>query len=351
MASLPLLRQREMFGQVVLAFVAILLGYGYKAIKPPPPKICGSPGGPRVTSPRIKLKDGRHLAYREVGVGKEDAKHKIIIVHGFDSSKDLSWPVSQELVEELKLYFLFYDRAGYGESDPYPERSVKSEAYDIEELADGLQLGSKFYVIGISMGAYPAWSCIKYIPQRLAGISLVVPFVNYWWPCFPSNLSREALRTHLVHDQWTFRVSHYAPWLLYWWMTQKWFTSLSITSGISSIFSRRDLEIMKKLSEVPPIGQEKIRQQGVYESLHRDLIIGLGKWEFDPLDVRNPFPDNEGAVHIWQGYEDKIIPFQLNRFISEKLPWIKYHEVPDSGHLMFYDQSICESILRALLYG
>lgn len=72
----------------------------------------------------------------------------------------------QELVEELKLYFLLFDRAGYGESDPYPKRSVKSEAYDIQELADALQLGSKFYVIGISMGGYPAYSCLKYIPQR-----------------------------------------------------------------------------------------------------------------------------------------------------------------------------------------
>lgn len=341
----------EMFGQVVLAFAAIILRYGYKAIKPPPPKICGSPSGPHVTSPRIKLKDGRHLAYREAGVSKEDAKHKIIIVHGFDSSKDLSLPVSQELVEELKIYFLFFDRAGYGESDPYPRRSVKSEAYDIEELADKLQLGSKFYVIGISMGAYPAWSCIKYIPRRLAGISLVVPFVNYWWPFLPYKLSKEGLRKLLVQDQWTFRVAHYAPWLFYWWMTQKWFPSLSIMSGNSSIFSRRDLEIIKKLSEVPPVGQEKIRQQGVFESLHRDIMVGYGKWELDLLDLRNPFPDNEGSVHIWQGYEDKIIPFRLNRFISEKLPWINYHEVPDSGHLMMFDHIMCESILKALLCG
>lgn len=72
----------------------------------------------------------------------------------------------QELIEELSIYFLFFDRAGYGESDPYPSRSVKSEAFDIQELADKLQIGSKFYVIGISMGAYPVWGCMKYIPHR-----------------------------------------------------------------------------------------------------------------------------------------------------------------------------------------
>ena len=84
-----------MFGQVALAFASVILGCVYKAIKPPPPKICGSPGGPPVTSPRIKLVDGRHLSYREAGVNKHEAKHKIIVIHGFASSKDQFLPVSQ----------------------------------------------------------------------------------------------------------------------------------------------------------------------------------------------------------------------------------------------------------------
>lgn len=72
----------------------------------------------------------------------------------------------QELIKELGIYFLLFDRAGYGDSDPNMKRSVKSEALDIQELADKLELGSKFYVIGVSMGSYPTWSCLKYIPRR-----------------------------------------------------------------------------------------------------------------------------------------------------------------------------------------
>lgn len=72
----------------------------------------------------------------------------------------------QEFVEEFKIYIVFFDRPGYGESDPDPLRTVKSEAYDIQQLADKLQLGSKFYVIGMSMGAYPVYGCLKYIPHR-----------------------------------------------------------------------------------------------------------------------------------------------------------------------------------------
>lgn len=71
------------------------------------------------------------------------------------------------MVEELGIYFLSFDRAGYGESDPNPMRNVKSEAMDVQELADQLHIGSKFYVIGSSMGGYAAWSCLNYIPHRL----------------------------------------------------------------------------------------------------------------------------------------------------------------------------------------
>lgn len=90
---------------------------------------------------------------------------------------------------------------------------------------------------------------------RLGGASLVVPFVNYWWPSFPSSLADEGLKRLQVQDQWAFRVAHYAPWLFYWWMTQKWFPSLSILQGNMSIFSPKDREILKNLPETPDIGQ------------------------------------------------------------------------------------------------
>jgi pimeloyl-ACP methyl ester carboxylesterase len=70
------------------------------------------------------------------------------------------------LLEELGVYIVSFDRPGYGESDPDPKRSVKSLALDVEELADKLELGSKFYVMGFSMGGQAVWGCLKFIPHR-----------------------------------------------------------------------------------------------------------------------------------------------------------------------------------------
>jgi hypothetical protein len=77
----------------IVLFV-ILSALLYQQIQPPPPKICGSLNGPPVTAPRTKLKDGRHLAYKESGVPKEEAKYKIIFVHGFDSCRHDALPIS-----------------------------------------------------------------------------------------------------------------------------------------------------------------------------------------------------------------------------------------------------------------
>ena len=95
-----------------------------------------------------------------------------------------------------------------------------------------------------------------------------------------------------------------------------------------------------------------LKEPGVFDTHRRDFIVAFGKWDFDPLDLTNPFPQNKSSpVHIWQGYEDKVVPFQLQRYVSKKLPWIQYHEVPDGGHLLVYDSCVCEAILRSLLLG
>ncbi|RID73847.1 hypothetical protein BRARA_B00973 [Brassica rapa] len=334
---------------VIVAILVCLVSYVYRSLKPPPPRICGVPHGPPVTSPRIRLSDGRYLAYRESGVDRASANYKIIVVHGFNSSKNMEFPISKDLIEEQGIYFLFFDRAGYGESDPYPSRTVKSEAYDIQELADKLKIGPKFYVLGISLGAYSVYSCLKYIPHRLAGAVLVVPFVSYWWTKVPQDILSEAFKLMPEKDQWTYRVARYFPWLLYWWLTQKLFPSLSIISERSALCSDRDLVILKKKLENPSPRLEKARQQGDHECLHRDMMAGFATWEFDPTELANPFGEGVGSVHMWQGAEDRIVPREVNQYISKKLPWIKYHELSGYGHLLHAEEQKCEDIIKALL--
>lgn len=302
-----------------------------------------------VTSPRVKLGDGRYLAYRERGVPKNISKYRIIIVHGFGSSKEMSFMASDELLDELGIYLLIFDRAGYGESDINSKRSLKSEASDIEELADLLELGSRFYVIGVSLGCYPAWSCIKHIPGRLAGVALVVPFVNYKWRTLPKDLVKNDYRKQLC--RWVIWITCYARGLLHWWLTQKVFPSASVLDGNPQFFCERDLEVLKNTPGYQLFTQDGLKDRSVFDSLCSDINVAFGKWDFNPLELTDPYPQNESSVHIWQGVKDKVVPVQLQRHVSQRLPWIRYHEVPDCGHLLVYDTAVCEAVLTSLVLG
>jgi len=329
-----------------LAFM-ILLAVLFRQLQAPPPKICGSPGGPPVTGTRITLKDGRHLAYHESGVPKDQAKHKIIFVHGFDSCRYDALQVSPELAQELGVYILSFDRPGYGESDPHPARTEKSIALDIEQLADALQLGPRFYLIGYSMGGEMMWSCLKHIPHRLSGVSILGPVGNYWWSGYPSNVSWAAWYKQIPQDQWAVRVAHHVPWLTYWWNTQKLFPASSVISFNPAILSREDMAVVPKLAHRTYVGQ--VRQQGEHESLHRDMMVGFGKWGWSPLEMEDPFPGGEAEVHLWHGADDRIVPVALSRHIAKTLPWVRYHELPTAGHLFPIADGMGDVIVKTMV--
>ncbi|KAJ4817530.1 alpha/beta-Hydrolases superfamily protein [Rhynchospora pubera] len=330
--------------------LVLLTGLIFEPIKPQPPKICGTANGPPVTSNRTKLNDGRHVAYVEFGVPREKAKNKIIFIHGFDACRYDTLKVSQELLEELSIYLVGFDRPGYGESDPDPKKTVKSIATDIEEMADNLQLGPKFYVIGFSMGGEAVWSVLKYIPHRLAGAALLGPVANYWWSGFPANVTEEAWNVQLPADKWVVWVAHHFPWLTNWWNSQKYFPSSSVITQDVRVFCPNDLQVLHKWggpARAAYVGQ--IVQQGNHESLHRDMIVGFGSWDFSPLDLENPFPNNEGSVHLWHGTEDLIVPVHMSRYIAQQHPWITYHELPTAGHMFILGEGMGDTIVRSLL--
>ncbi|KAM1139970.1 hypothetical protein ACFX19_040800 [Malus domestica] len=137
-----------MFKRITFILLVGLLVWAYQAARPPPPNICGSPGSPPVTSPRIRLRDGRFLAYKEHGVPKQVAKYNIIFVHPFGSSRHdpvIATSVSPEVIEDLGVYIVSFDRPGYGESDPDPKRTAKRLGLDIEELGDQLELYTNMF--------------------------------------------------------------------------------------------------------------------------------------------------------------------------------------------------------------
>jgi hypothetical protein len=46
-----------------------------------------------------------------------------------------------------------------------------------------------------------------------------------------------------------------------------------------------------------------------------------------------------------------MVPASLSRYISERLPWVIYHELPKSGHLFPVDSGNADAIVKSLLLG
>uniref|UniRef100_A0A0R0F173 AB hydrolase-1 domain-containing protein n=1 Tax=Glycine max TaxID=3847 RepID=A0A0R0F173_SOYBN len=285
----------RIFGTVLAVLFIGFVAWGYQAIQPPASKICGSPNGSTITAPRIKLRDGRNLAYKEHGVPKDVAKHKIIFVHGFDACRHdayVSKTLSPDVAEKLGVYIVSFDRPGYGESDPDPIQTLKSLALDIEELADKLGLGPN---------------------STLASAVLIAPVLNYWWAGLPANLTTEVFYQQKLQDQWTVCVAHYIPWLTYCWNTQRWFPASSLIADSIDLLSLQDKELLPKRSD------------------RKNHVVC--------------------SVHIWQGDEDLIVPAKVQRYIAQKLPWIQYHELQGADHLFPHVDGMSDTIIMSLLSG
>ncbi|XP_019199044.1 PREDICTED: uncharacterized protein LOC109192790 [Ipomoea nil] len=297
------------------------------------------------SSKKLRLSDGRCIAYIEKGVPRDEASYKVLVVHGFDSSKDMNFMAPQELMKELGVYLVLFDRAGYGESDPNPKRTQSRECLDVEEVAELLNLGPKFYLISNSMGSYPTWGCLKRIPQKLLGVAMVVPPVNYQWPSIPDDiLTKNEQRKKMIYRAIIW-IGKYVPSLGQWWATLN-------PSRNNKNYSDRDLELIKNSPnghETPTA--EKLKDKRVFDNLCSDFLAFFSKWEFDPLEMSDPFPEKKGSVQIWQGCQDRFISVDLQRYVARKLRWIRYYEVPEGGHCLVYDGDVCEAIFRALLLG
>lgn len=88
------------------------------------------------------------------------------------------------------------------------------------------------------------------IYYRLSGASLVAPLVNFWWSRVPQNLLNAAMKKLPFGFQMTLGIAHYFPWLLYWWMTQKWFPN---SGNPKDTMTERDVELAEKHTQHPYI--------------------------------------------------------------------------------------------------
>lgn len=108
--------------------------------------------------------------------------------------------VKESLLQEFGIRLVTYDLPGFGESDPHPRRNLESSALDMLHLSYALNVSGKFWTVGFSDGSIHVWSALRYIPDKVEGISVYslqffIPIDNFltkMWS-FNSALSLQVL--------------------------------------------------------------------------------------------------------------------------------------------------------------
>jgi len=268
----------------------------------------------------VRLADDRTLRVLEEG---DPRGHPVFYLHGTPGSRVLyEKQVGDARRRGLRL--IGYDRPGYGGAPPKPGRRVVDAASDVVSIADALGL-DRFAVYGHSGGGPHALACGTLPPRRTVAIASLASVAPYpaegldWLRGqgeenvaeFSATLKGEAELERFLEAQ--------RPGLLS-------ATPEGLVAALGSLLSPIDARILT--NELAPFFAAQAREglrEGVAGWRDDDLAF-MRPWGFHPSQIRIP-------TQIWQGGEDRMVPFAHGEWLATRMPHAEVHLEPTEGHL------------------
>ena len=282
---------------------------------------------------RIRLPDGRHLAYAEYGDPKGSP---IFLFHGTPGSRYFRHP-DESIITSLGIRLISPERPGFGLSDFQPDRTLLDWPDDLVVLADVLGL-NRFGIIGYSGGGPHAAACALRIPARLSGAAMVSS---------PSPFNTPDLTAGMI---WLNRVlfglarESYALSRLSWWF-------------LHAAFLRNRDAFMDFVADLSPRSEKAIiREPDIrailiddFAEAHRagvgavswETVLLTRDWGFRPEDITM-------VVDLWQGDADVRTPVSMGRALAAAIPNSRARFLPGEGHDVVYRH--WEDILKSLVF-
>jgi pimeloyl-ACP methyl ester carboxylesterase len=278
---------------------------------------------------RIKTPDGRTLAVQEAG----DPNGKPVLVHGgTPNSRQLYAPhVTDAAARGIRL--IGYDRPGYGESSPRPDRTVASCAEDVRAICAALGI-SRLATWGVSGGGPHVLACAALLPDLVAAAASLASLAPYpaegidWFAGmgqenvddFKLGLSdpaaarvktdkdREGLLAATAEDLHTQFATLLTP-----------VDKAALTGELAEflVFSGRD--------GLAPGGQ------GWFD----DGMALSRPWGFSVTGIAVP-------VLLMHGREDQFVPFGHGQWLAARIPGVEARLLDHDGHLTLIQSRIGE---------
>jgi len=276
-----------------------------------------------MTELSVPTPDGRQLEVRDTG-----PRDGLPLVFHFGTPQGAApFGILERPAVERDLRLISYSRPGYGRSTPRADAAtatVADDAFDVAAILDHLGLG-EFITLGWSGGGPRALACAATLPDRClaatAGVS-VAPAAE-----FDGDI-RDGMGAENVAEYTAALAGREA--------LEKF-----LTEEGSALFSLRGEDVAEALGDLaPPVDRAALTgelaevmaataraagRQGVRGWLDDDLTH-IRPWGFDLGAITVP-------VSIWQGTEDRMVPFAHAQWLAANVAGARAHLVQGEGHL------------------
>lgn len=265
------------------------------------------------------LIDDRRLEVISAG----DPAAPAFVFHGGTPSVGTPYEPSVRAVLDHGFRWLSYSRPGYAGSDPASGRTVADAATDVAAILD--ECGAdRFVTVGWSGGGPHALACAALLPERCvaaATIAGVAPYgVPFDWYAGMGPENVEEFSLAVAGD----------PGLSNWLDNEA--RDLASVSGEDVADALGGL-----ISEVDRASLTGEFASWLAESIRAAVSSGIAGWRDDDLAFVSDWGfDLAGLtrpVFVWQGDEDRMVPFAHGEWLASSLPTAVPRLMRGEGHL------------------
>lgn len=261
--------------------------------------------------------DGRTLCVDSNG---DSLGRPILFFHGTPGSR----LVTHELPEQaasMNVRLLSYDRPGYGQSSPQPDRTFADCVTDVVRIADSLEIG-RFAVLGSSGGGPFALATAALLPDRVTAVATLCglgPLADRGFdPWAGMTPAREAEFRVFFADPSQFRSYLEQMRERYVALTDERIVAQHASATIAANLS---LDYFQSV-----MAQIRLGLAPGIEGMWEDNCASFSTWGFDLKSIRVP-------TQVWHGMADESVPYQHAVWLAENIPAAELHLVEGEGHL------------------
>jgi pimeloyl-ACP methyl ester carboxylesterase len=268
----------------------------------------------------VVLGDGRML---EVITAGDPDGVAVVFHHGTPFSAVAYRPAS-EGVRARHARLVCWSRPGYAGSTRQPGRVVADVAEDVAEVLDALG-HDRFVSLGWSGGGPHALACAALMPERCAAAAIIGGVAPYdaagldWLDGMgPENIEEFALAAaggKGFSDFLTREAGQFAA-----------LDAEDVARSLGGLVSDVDKSALTgEFADFMARSLAAAVSAGT-DGWHDDDMAFLAGWGFDLAAITCP-------VAVWQGREDRMVPYAHGVWLAAHVPTARAHLLPDEGHI------------------